>query len=202
MPRDEDEYRRRIAQVEEAFKEDRQNVLSHNKDLATMQFGSATPVKGQPGMFQGAVDRNSLAQERIAGMQYGPGGSTDRGYAQEDRRTNAIAPAYAGEGALAQARASDQIQETGYNKIFSDKMMNKMSGASPTSLAIPRPALENKTGFMDIDAAMSEHYNKWKPTGINAVDWAARRARNLLFAPGRMVGEGAAGLATADFWNR
>lgn len=167
--------------------------MDERANAANLQFGQG-----------GAVDRSNLATERNVALQYGPGGSVDRGFAQEDRRTNVLAPAYAGEGALAQAKASEQVQETGYNKIFSDKMINKMGGGAvaDTNIAAPRPPIENKTGFMDIDSAMSESYNKWKPTGIGAIDWTARRARNLLFAPGRMLGQGAAGLATAGFWDK
>jgi len=223
MPRDEDEYRKRIAMQAENFATDRQNVMksidanaeAERKSLenrSVMQFGSATPVAGQPGMFQGATDRANLAQERIAALQYGVGGSADRGVAAEDRRTNAMAPAYAGEGALSGARALDQVQETDYNKIFNDKMVsniNKPTEAMATSRADKfktsaikyREDAANLSSFGGISDSIDKDTPLWKPTGNKFFDKMLRVDKNILAYPGRKLGRGLGALSTANFWN-
>ena len=170
-----------------------QMQMKERENAANLQFGQG-----------GAIDRTNLAQERIAGMQYGPDGSADRGFAQEDRRTNAMAPAYAGEGALAQARASEQIQETGYNKIFSDKMIGKM-GAS-TDVAAPKKKfvpLQFK-GYDELSAELDKEQNPtpWSPSGNKYLDWGMRRMSDVTAYPGKIIGRRAGQLAMADFWNR
>lgn len=56
------------------------------------------------------------------------------------------------------------------------------------------------SSFMDIDTDYSRELNKWSPTGVGAVDWLARRGRNILNFPSRLMAGGAYYLAEPRNW--
>lgn len=196
MPRDEEKYRRKIEGYGSDFSSSRDNILKSietedaakrnlAEKVATMQFGSATPIAGQPGMFQGAYGRHDLAQERMNTATVGA----------QDRRTVAETPMWTGSGAYHTALADESKFKLGMGQELRPEALASARSTHGINTALNQGEILNKQdeifGKANTRAlALPEHsipYQKVAPTQDRG--WAQKLWQGDLFGTNPMMSD-------------